>query len=415
MPVVATTLATSAWINNKFLHSFIVDSYYGKVEYFTIHFFFVLMAVVGGREHTLTLDDNGDVWAFGYNINGQCGHDTNGENVKIPTRLYGLPDIVQIAADNQHSACVDVEGCVWTFGNNDKGQLGHGDTKKRCSPTKVDGLENIVSISCGYRHTICLSSNHKVYAFGHNEHGLLGIGTNVNYELSPVLVPLDVDIKQIQCGGFHSIFLTCDGDVWVCGGNEWGQLGLGDVQDRNTPVKNTYFNDIVSVQCGDFHTIVMNEEHQVFSLGENDNGQLCLKDDVKRTNPEQIQFTKEIQSFSCGDYHTLILDTSNRVWVFGMEDIEGNRFDEYYEGVMLNEPSDVCLMSNGGNNVFLKCTSNEIWAFGFNNYNQIPLSIPDRYPKMKKSERIPPEYFKIFGTPINRFKIRAKSARSNLT
>ena len=144
-----------------------------------------------------------------------------------------------------------------------------------------------------------------------------------------------------------------------------------------------------------------NSEHQLFSFGYNNNGQLCLSDNRNRNKPEQIQFSKEIQSFLSGKYHTLILDTSNRVWVFGMKYLEGDRIDGYYDGIMLNEPSDVCLMSSGGDHVLLKCASNEIWAFGRNDYHQIPLPIPEEDENgdqiIRKPEKIRSEYFHFIG------------------
>ena len=373
------------------------------------------MAVVCGYEHTLTLDDNGDLWAFGRNNYGQCGIDTNGDDVNVPTKIFGSMDIVHIAAGSYFSACVDVEGHLWTFGKNDKGQLGHGDTKNRSTPTRVEGLDNIRFIYCGSFHTICISSNHKVYAFGDNKNGQIGICKSVDHELLPVLVPLDVDIKQIACGGYHNIFLTYDNDVWVCGFNEQGQLGLGDNENRNTPVNNPFLNDIVSVACGSNHTIVMNSEHQLFSFGYNNNGQLGVGDHKTKNKPEPVQFSEEIHSFSCGTYHTLILDTSNRILVFGINTIEGDRIDGYHDGIMLNEPSDVCLMSNGGYHIILKTVSNEIWAFGYNDYHQLPLPFlnedenGDRI--IKIPERAPPEHNHIIGTTIDRFKSHAKSAR----
>ena len=373
------------------------------------------MAVACGYEHTLTLDDNGDVWSFGNNYHGQCGIDNNGKDVKLPTKVHGLMDIVCIAAGSYFSACVDVNGHVWTFGNNNEGQLGHGDHKNRNTPTRVEGLDNIVSIFCSNQHTMCISSDHKVYAFGYNNIGQLGIGANLN-ELSPVLVPLDVDIKQITCGTSFSVFLTYDGDIWVCGRNDNYQLGLGDKKNRDTPVKNPYLNDIVSIQSGGDHTIVLNSEHQLFKFG-----QFFLNDMQHRHKPEPIQFSREIQSFSCGEYFTMILDTSNRVWVFGLNYLEGDRIDGYTDRIMLKEPSNVCWLSSGscGNHVLLKCTSNEIWAFGRNNCHQIPLPAPktDKIGEqiIRKPEKIPLEYNHIIGTPIDRFKSRAKSARSNFS
>ena len=367
------------------------------------------MSVAAGSWHTLTLDDNGDVWSFGRNFEGQCGINTNGNNVKIPTKVHGLKDIVFIATGSDFSACVDVEGHLWTFGKNDKGQLGHGDTKNRCTPTRVEGLESIVSVCAGFAHSLCVTSYHKVYGFGFNHAGQLGIGRNVESELSPVLVPLDVDIKQIACGGNHSVFLTCDGDVWVCGSNLNSELGLVDFQNRNTPAKNPYLNDIVSVQCGGDHTILMNSKHQLFGFGNNEFEQLCrIGDDAYK--PEPIQFSEDVKSFTCGDTHTRILDTSNRLWVFGLfgEDIELELLDGYEYSAMLSEPSDVCFVSSGGYHLLMKTTSNEIWVYGLNDQYQLALPISKQGKTIRKPQRIPAEYNHIFGTPIDRSKSTGK-------
>ena len=362
--------------------------------------------------HTLTLDDNGFVWAFGRNDKGQCGIDTKGEDVEVPTKIEKLESVIQIVTGCKSSVCVDVDGHVWSFGDNSLGQLGLGDFKTVFTPTRVEGLDNIVAVARGRDHTLCLSSDSVLYGFGRNHMGQLGIPTKSQYNSIPKVIPLDEKIRTIACGGGHSVLLTFDGDVWVCGHNRFGQLGLGDDEDKTFFIKNPNLSDIVSVSCGIFHTILMNSEGEIFSSGNNMIGQLCLNDKENRSLPQKVLFSGEIYSISCGCYYTMFLDTSNRVWVFGMTNLNEDTIDGYHRGVMLQEPSNVCLLSSGGYHVLLKCTSNEIWAFGNNENNQLGLSSRNLSTKViRKPEKLPSSYSHIIGTPIDIFKSRTKSAR----
>ena len=78
-------------------------------------------------------------------------------------------------------------------------------------------------------------NNGDVLVFGSNLYGQLGLGDNQNRN-KPELLMTDPEIKQIICGGHHTMIWRNNGDVLVFGYNEEGQLGLGDNQNRNKPV-----------------------------------------------------------------------------------------------------------------------------------------------------------------------------------
>ena len=81
------------------------------------------MAVACCDTHTLTLDDEGNVWSFGNNNDGECGQGKENHIIETPTLIYELSDIVCISAGIAFNACVDSGGHVWTFGKNDKGHV----------------------------------------------------------------------------------------------------------------------------------------------------------------------------------------------------------------------------------------------------------------------------------------------------
>ena len=78
-----------------------------------------------------------------------------------------------------------------------------------------------VKISCGDEHNILLFDN-DIYTWGYNRHGQLGLNHN-NVVLCPHKINLDVKTIDINCGGFCSMILTLDFEVYMWGQNNWGQ------------------------------------------------------------------------------------------------------------------------------------------------------------------------------------------------
>ena len=51
-----------------------------------------------------------------------------------------IPPIKIISCVNESCYLIDFEGNLWSFGNNDNGQLGLGDTTRRSSPVQLSGV-----------------------------------------------------------------------------------------------------------------------------------------------------------------------------------------------------------------------------------------------------------------------------------
>src|SRR5258706_4451797 len=92
-----------------------------------------VIAISGGRSHTLALTVQGEVWVCGDNSSGQLGTGTNVDSL-VPTRLSTLNAVVAIAAGADHSLALKADGTVWAWGSNRKGQLGDGTTTDRPVP-----------------------------------------------------------------------------------------------------------------------------------------------------------------------------------------------------------------------------------------------------------------------------------------
>ena len=104
--------------------------------------------------------------------------------------------------------------------------------------------------------------NGDVLVFGNNSYGQLGLGHNNNMN-TPTLLMNDTTIRNIICGGIHTIVYKDNGDVLVFGYNTYGQLGLGHNNDVNVPTLLMNDTTIKNIICGGIHTIVYKDNGNI--------------------------------------------------------------------------------------------------------------------------------------------------------
>jgi len=130
-------------------------------------------------------------------------------------------------------------------------------------------------------------SNGNLYAAGANSSGQLGIDPQLNGDKihTYMKVPVNAIITSISNNSDNTAAIDIDGNLWVCGSNYYGQLGLGDTNPRKAFTLVPFNSKIMSVSCGYTHIAVIDEEGNLWvcggvdTMGYNDNhGQLRLYD-----------------------------------------------------------------------------------------------------------------------------------------
>jgi alpha-tubulin suppressor-like RCC1 family protein len=249
-----------------------------------------IIAISAGGFHSLALDSRGQVLSCGDNQNGQLGHGDSKD--RLIFTLIDDPNfdrITDISAGFNHSLILDHRGRVFSFGSNDCGKLGLGDDIHRSSPTLIEtsGLGKVVTISTKDEHSLLLNSEGQVFGFGYNEMGQLGLGHEENIS-TPTLINLP-NIIAISTGRTHSLFLNAQGQVFGCGGNPYGQLGFDGEDDQLSLPTLIDFPGIVAISAGGFFSLFLDAQGRVFSCGSNENGSLGLGDFESRTTPTLIE------------------------------------------------------------------------------------------------------------------------------
>jgi alpha-tubulin suppressor-like RCC1 family protein len=125
-----------------------------------------------GDNFTLLVSDDGSVWSFGYNSQGQLGLGHVIAEVRMPTQISGLSGVVAVAAGGSHALALTSSGTVYAWGDNNEGQVGDASNTDRSAPQLVN-LSDVVAIAAGGDHSLALTDDGDLYAWGENDLGQL--------------------------------------------------------------------------------------------------------------------------------------------------------------------------------------------------------------------------------------------------
>ena len=273
---------------------------------------FTYVQVSTGYRHSLALGSDGYVYAWGNNTYAQLGNNTSGGYSVVPVRVCdpsthsnvntGLKAI-QVDAGGEHSLAVDKEGNVWAWGRNGNGQLGNGTSSNYSStPVRVcdpehptDASKGLVAIkvAAGGAHSLAIDKNGDTWAWGFNSYGQLGNGTSSGFNganpvpgrvrdpNNPDDTSKNLKSVQISAGFEHTIAIDAQGNTWSWGWNYWGELGQNTKTDRIFVPTQVYNPDnpaiafkASQVSAGYDTSLAIDTNGVAWSWGRNDYGQL---------------------------------------------------------------------------------------------------------------------------------------------
>jgi alpha-tubulin suppressor-like RCC1 family protein len=231
------------------------------------------------------VQEDGSLYVFGQQTRGELGLGLESPSMHATPQHVVLPGgakAVQVACGKDHTLVVTHEGEVYGSGSNEKSQLGLGDDSDHASFSLLKFPKpgtKISAVTCtSNRSSFALTTEGEIYAWGHNADGLLGLG-HVEDRSTPQLVQnFPGRALAITCGFRHALALT-EGprgrSIYLWGGNMNGQLGFRGVQKRLFPTRLPLpsSSSIVSIASGYCHSVVFCKE-EVLAWGCNAYGEL---------------------------------------------------------------------------------------------------------------------------------------------
>lgn len=265
--------------------------------------------ISGGHAFSTALCEDGKVFAWGSNADGQLGDGTIGGIATTPQLVVSatMPDIQAVdAGSGAHVVALGCDNTVWTWGENCNGQLGNGTGGGENSPTNgscpsssaspvqvLTGeqgdpsgfLQDVTYVTSGTSQSYAILDNGTLMAWGANDKGQLADqGASGSFSNTPVFVrksdgSLLTDVVAVDASDYASFALTADGKVWAWGENANQVLGCdGCAGDQTSAIAVQVDNDgdlnadgqisnIVSITAGDAHGLFLDEDGFLWSVG----------------------------------------------------------------------------------------------------------------------------------------------------
>lgn len=202
--------------------------------------------LAAGAYTAYALDNDGTLWAWG--SDKRYGLLATGAATNL---VWDTPHIItpdkhykQIAAGNDHVLALDTDNNLWGWGHGSSGQL-TGNDARNPTPKQISlpTGKKITKIYAGFRCSIVIDATSHAWAWGNNEQGKLGVGDNQEYHYTPTPIVGSHLFTRISAGDTHTVAVDTGGHAWAWGDNRAGELGIGTTPtNTNKPVRVQTYN-----------------------------------------------------------------------------------------------------------------------------------------------------------------------------
>ena len=224
--------------------------------------------------------------------------------------------------------------------------------------------------------------NGSLYAWGNNKDGQLGLGLTDEYVAYNKKVDIPGKVKLIKCAGVNPTdesacyVITEDGALYVWGKNSYGQLGVGDEVNKNTPIKVTAINGkVMELIIGySFSVYAILEDGSLYAWGNNVSSNLGVGDEVNRNTPTKVNLPSKIKELitTGSSVYALMEDSSLYSWGSNSDGQlgVGDKIDKNTPTIV-NLPGKIKKLITSSSASYAILEDGSLYAWGYNYYGEL--------------------------------------------
>lgn len=268
------------------------------------------------------IDEDGSLWAWGYNKKGQIGNGTN-ENQLTPYKITTIDKkILEVAYSSDTVYAIDEEGGLWSWGNNVAGQCGIGNNKNQTTPQKITAIDKkVIQVIAANSNMYAIDEDGAVWSCGGNGDGDLGIGSTTNQNIPQKITAINKKVIKLDIMSYYGTIYAIDeeGGLWSWGNNEKGQVGNGSTENQLTPYKIVAIDKKIIETTSSFGTVyALAEEGVLWSWGNNDQGHVGNGNIENQLIPYKITtIDKKINQIHFDNSAAFAIDEEGNLWSWG--------------------------------------------------------------------------------------------------
>ncbi|MGD0945628.1 MAG: RCC1 repeat- and reductase domain-containing protein [Acidimicrobiales bacterium] len=343
----------------------------------------VVRIAAGGWSGYALLGD-GQVWAWGDDLEGQIGVAGQWYQTMVPVEVGDLGGAIAIAGGQNTGYAVLRDGSVWAWGDDSQDELGAGDQPREV-PVQVRPLSKIVALDAGAFSVYALRRDGTVWAWGDNGLGQLGTGDPDPGPGTPHELTRLRGVTALAGGASNGYALLRDGTVWAWGDNSLGQLGVPPCASPSGPLSTCLFSNVpvqvpgiagaVALASGFDTAYALLGDGTVWAWGDNNLGQLGSGTHHPPSDTAvRVRGLDQVVAIAAGSETGYALDREGNLWAWGygaygqLGDASATNSDV---PVRVRKLSHVVEVAGGGDMAYALDREGNLWAWGYGAYGQL--------------------------------------------
>lgn len=297
--------------------------------------------LASGNTHSMYLSSNGVLYTWGENENGQVGEIISGSSTEIPREYINPSKIIQLAAGEDFSFAVTEDGQVYSWGNPEFGELGYN---------------------------LKLEPDLDQY----------GNPTDYNFRPDPIGVVRKIEslsnIQEVSAGDTFALALDKSGYVYAWGKNSSGQLGLNKTTTQESPQKISSLHNVKQIVAGNNHSLALLEDGTILGWGDNTYGQLGigLSGSGYFDSPMILSdlTNKNIKYVFAFENASAATTADNRLYVWGQTDLLSYNS---LVPVQITSITNVKQIAGSKTHTLVLLNNGDLYAVGHNDFGELGL------------------------------------------